>query len=254
MGEDSPAMRETGPKSSRRLPGAGLLRRLVRRLPRRDTREPGALNHISLGSHCHMAQILKSEGLRRWSGPFDWIFSSPGMVRDCLADDFFGLLDRSQYESTPLDERTAPHETRCRHRLYRERHAIPFVFNHHDPASSEADYRFLEAGVRRLRKALDTPGTKNRFYLMTTVPTDKEIFPEIRRLLAARCAQSHLTILELAPGAENPATVELAREAGFDWLRIETRSPSTGIRFADPADDAFVTALVRERGRVLGEP
>ncbi|MFY9291517.1 MAG: DUF1796 family putative cysteine peptidase [Methylorubrum rhodinum] len=251
-------MRETGPKSPLRLPGAGLLKRLVRRLPNRlhlrDSREPGALNHISLGSHCHMAQILKAEGLRTWSGPFDWIFSSPGMIRDCLADDFSALLDRTQYESTPLEERMAPHETRCRHRLYRDRHAIPFVFNHHDPASSEADYRFLEAGVRRLRTALDMPGTRNGFYLMTTVPTDPEVFPEIRSLLAARRAQNHLTVLELVPGAETPATVELAREAGFDRLRVETRSPSTGIRFADPTDDAFVTGLVGERARLLAEP
>lgn len=237
-----------------RVPGARLLKRLVRHLPRRDTREPGALNHVSLGSHCHMAQILKTEGLRTWSGPFDWIFSAPGMVRDCLADDFTALLDRSQYESTPLEERVAPHETRCGHRLYRERHAIPFVFNHHDPATSETDYRFLEAGVRRLRAALDGPGRRNRFYLMTTVPADPEVFPAIRSLLAARRAQNHLTVLELVPGAAQPATVERAREDGLDWLRVETRSPSTGIRFADPSDDAFVMALIRERARLGGEP
>lgn len=237
-----------------RVPGARLLKRLVRHLPRRDTREPGALNHVSLGSHCHMAQILKTEGLRTWSGPFDWIFSAPGMVRDCLADDFTALLDRSQYESTPLEERVAPHETRCGHRLYRERHAIPFVFNHHDPATSEADYRFLEAGVRRLRAALDGPGRRNRFYLMTTVPAAPEVFPAIRSLLAARRAQNHLTVLELVPGAAQPATVERAREDGLEWLRVETRSPSTGIRFADPSDDAFVMALVRERARLGGEP
>ena len=237
-----------------RVPGARLLKRLVRHLPRRDTREPGALNHVSLGSHCHMAQILKTEGLRTWSGPFDWIFSAPGMVRDCLADDFTALLDRSQYESTPLEERVAPHETRCGHRLYRERHAIPFVFNHHDPATNEADYRFLEAGVRRLRAALDGRGRRNRCYLMTTVPADPEVFPAIRSLLAARRAQSHLTVLEIVPGAAQPATVERAREDGLDWLRVETRSPSTGIRFADPSDDAFVMALVRERARLGGEP
>lgn len=240
------------------VPGAGLLKRLARRLPGRlhlrDTREPGALNHISLGSHCHMAQILKAEGLRTWSAPFDWIFSSPGMVRDCLADQFSALLDRTQYESTPLGERVAPHQTRCRHLLYRDRHAIPFVFNHHDPATSDADYRFLQAGVRRLRTALDTPGTENRLYLMTTVPADDEVVHAIRSLLAARRAKNHLTVLELAPGAPTPAVVERARADGLDRFRIETRSPSTGIRFADPGDDAFVTGFVRERGRLLREP
>ncbi len=240
------------------LPLARLLGRLRKRLPHRlqprDTREPGALNHVSLGSHCHMAQILKAEGLRTWSGPFDWIFSAPGMVSDCLADDFSALLDRAQYESTPPDERMAPDETRCGHRLYRERHAIPFVFNHHDPAASDDDFRFLQAGVRRLRTALDAPGTRNRFYLMTTVPTAEEVFPAIRKLLAARRAQNHLTVFELVPGAARPGAVEIAREEGFDRFKVETRSPSTGIRFADPADDAFVTALVRERARLLREP
>ena len=236
------------------VPVGRMLKRLRRRLPRRDTREPGAVNHVSLGSHCHMTQILKSAGLRSWSGPFDWIFSSPGMVRDCLADDFAALLDRDQYESTPPDARRAPDETRCRHRLYGERHAIPFVFNHHDPASSEADYRFLQEGVRRLRAALDRPDARNRFYLMTALPLDPAIVPAIHEGLAARCARNHLTVLQLQSEAGRRSAIEVARHDTPDWLRIETGSSSVGLRFADPEDDAFVTALVRERGALPREP
>lgn len=201
-----------------------------------------------------MAQILKTEGLRTWSAPFDWIFSAPGMVRDCLADDFATLLDRGQYESTPLEERMAPHETRCRHLLYRDRHAIPYVFNHHDPASNEADYRFLQAGVRRLRAALDTPGTRNRLYLMTTVPAGETVFPAIRDLLAARRARNHLTVLEVTAGAAIPSVVEGVRQDGLDRFRVETRSASAGLRFPDPADNAFVSALVRDQARLGREP
>lgn len=225
--------------------GAGLLHGL-RRLARRDAREPGPVNHISLGSHCHTAQVLKGLGLRTWSAPFDWIFSAPGMVRDCLADDFSELLDRRHYESTPLSERRAPNETRCRHLLYRERHAIPFVFNHHDPATSAADYRFLQEGVRRLRTALDRPGTRNRFYLMTDLPVDAETVHAIRDALAARAADNHLTLLHLRRG-ERAAVGVLAKEPRLDWLSVETRSASVGLRFADPADDAFVKALLRDR-------
>ncbi|MEH3119085.1 MAG: DUF1796 family putative cysteine peptidase [Methylorubrum populi] len=236
--------------------GTGLLHGL-RRLGRRDTREPGAVNHISLGSHCHTAQILKSLGLRTWSAPFDWIFSSPGMVRDCLADDFSELLDRRHYQSTPLHERQAPDETRCRHRLYRDRHAIPFVFNHHDPAGSDEDYRFLQAGVRRLRAALDRSGARNRFYLMTALPTDPDVMRSIRDLLAARAeargAANHLTILHLHRAGRQAVDV-LAQERHLDWLRVETRSASAGLRFSDPADDAFVKDVVRERARFPAEP
>jgi hypothetical protein len=239
-----------------RVFGAGLLGSL-RRLGRRDAREPGPVNHISLGSHCHTAQILKTLGLRTWSAPFDWIFSSPGMVRDCLADDFSDLLDRRHYESTPLGERRVPDETRCRHLLYRERHAIPFVFNHHDPAASDEDYRFLQAGVRRLRAALDRPGARNRFYLMTALPTDAATVHSIHDALAtlaqARGADNHLTMLELHQGDDRAASV-LEQAPHLDWLRVEVRSSSVGVRFADPADDAFVKDLLRQRRQFSAEP
>ncbi|MCP1539243.1 DUF1796 family putative cysteine peptidase [Methylorubrum extorquens] len=232
--------------------GAGLLDGL-RRLGRRDLREPGAVNHISLGSHCHTAQILKGLDLRTWSAPFDWIFSSPGMVRDCLADDFSDLLDRRHYESTPLHERQAPNETRCRHLLYRDRHAIPFVFNHHDPAASDEDYRFLQAGVRRLRAALDRPGARNRFYLMTALPTESATVRAIRDALTARGADNHLLMLQLHQGESRTVSM-LAQEPHLDWLRIEVRSPSVGVRFAEADDDAFVKAVLRERSSFPAEP
>ncbi|MEE7457908.1 peptidase [Methylorubrum populi] len=240
----------------KRPTGAGLLSGL-RRLGLRDLREPGPVSHISLGSHCHTAQILKGLGLRTWSAPFDWIFSSPGMVRDCLADDFSDLLDRRHYESTPVGERVAPDETRCRHRLYRDRHAIPFVFNHHDPATSEEDYRFLLEGVRRLRVALARPGARNALYLLTALPTEPETVRAIRDGLAARAAtagaENHLTMITLRQG-EEPSVQRLAREPHLDWLEVTTRSPSVGLRFADPADDAFVKGLLPLARRFGGEP
>ena len=219
---------------------------LLRGLRGRDTREPGPLNHISLGSHCHMAQLLKSTGLRTWSGPFDWIFSAPGLVRDCLADDFALLLDRSQLETTPPDERPKPEECRGRHRVYGPRHRIPFLFNHHDPAGSDADYAFLQNGVGRLRRALGRPGGTNRFYLLTALPPEEDVVTGICDLLAHRPSRNHVTLLEIADGS--PATAVERRgpeRPDLTWLRVSTLSASVGLRFADPSDDAFVGGLLR---------
>ncbi|MFC6791058.1 DUF1796 family putative cysteine peptidase [Methylobacterium komagatae] len=81
---------------------AGLRKALGRLgLRRRDTREPGTANVISLGCNCQMAHVLKTLDLRTWSGPFDWIFTMPGMVRDCLEDDFAALTDRSRAGEHP---------------------------------------------------------------------------------------------------------------------------------------------------------
>lgn len=229
-----------------RLPGLDLIGQLRQSL-RVDRREPGRVNHVSLGSHCHTAQILKKTGLRTWSAPFDWLFSSPGMVLDCLRDDFVALLDRSQYESNPVENRPAPKECSCRHRLYAKRHAIPFVFNHHDPAISEADYCFLAEGVRRLRAALRIEGAGNRFYLMTELPTRDETVLALADTLGAAGADNRLFFLHCRPGANVPAI----RTRGSDrpnltWLDLETRSRSVGVRFSEPADDSLVAGLMRE--------
>lgn len=227
--------------------GVDLLRSLRRRLLGRASREPGTVNHVSLGCHCHMAQVLKTLNLRTWSGPFDWIFSTPGMVRDCLADDFASLLDRSQLESVPLSERPAPEIGRCRHRIYRERHDLPAVFNHHDPATSEADYAFLCEGVRRFRAALARPGARNHFWMMTALGTHDETIADICDILTRSGPANRLTFLHIRPG--HPGLRAVEREGihpNLRWITLESHSESVGLRFSDAQADDFLARLVTE--------
>ncbi|WP_236960841.1 DUF1796 family putative cysteine peptidase [Methylobacterium durans] len=231
-----------GPLGIRPL-AAGLLRSLRR--VRGDAREPGLVNHVSLGSHCHTAQVLKTLGLRTWSGPFDWIFTMPGMVRDCLADDFAALLDRSHYETIPVAERLEPGIQRCRHRLYAERYGLPCVFNHHDPAESEADYAFLSAGVRRLRSALANRDASNHFWLMTAYETPADLANEICDLLAHHGAGNRLTFLHLVPGQEGARLVPMPPgRHNLRSIRVEMISASVGLRFGRAEDDALLADLV----------
>ncbi|MEH3061347.1 MAG: papain-like cysteine peptidase [Methylobacterium radiotolerans] len=229
-------------------PGAtgGLFGALGRLLGRRDAREPGRHNHVSLGCNCQMAHVLKTLDLRQWSGPLDWIFSMPGMARDCLADDFAALVDRGQLESIPEAERRGPGIWRGRHRLYRERHGLECVFNHHDPATSEADYAFLTEGVRRLRRALDTPGTDNRLWMMTHLHTPRDVVEAIDDLLGQRASRNHLTFVQLETGHPRMAVVEaLDLRPTLRWLTVQTPSEPVGLRLADPADDAALVAIIR---------
>ncbi len=226
--------------------GGGLFGALGRLLGRGDAREPGRFNHVSLGCNCQMAHVLKTLDLRRWSGPFDWIFSMPGMVRDCLADDFSGLLDPALLESIPEAERRGPDIWRGRHTLYRERHGLECVFNHHDPAANAADYAFLGAGVRRLRAALDGADTGNRLWMMTHLHTEPALVSEITDLLARRAGRNHLTFIQLATGREAARVVE-AEDLRPDlrWLTVETRSEPVGLRLAEAADDARLVAAIQ---------
>lgn len=229
----------------------GALGRLGRRFGRRDTREPGGVNTISLGCNCQMAHVLKTLDLRTWSGPFDWIFTMPGMVRDCLEDDFAALTDRRELESIPGPERRGADIWKGRHRLYRERHGLECVFNHHDPAADEADYAFLTEGVRRMRIALDTAGTRNRLWMMTHLYTPRPVVEEIDALLGRRASTNHLTFVQLMPGHGQVEVAEaLDLSPSLRCLTIDTPTEPVGLRLADPADDAALVSILRaETGR-----
>jgi len=230
----------------------GALGRLGRRLGRRDGREPGAFNTISLGCNCQMAHVLKTLDLRTWSGPFDWIFTLPGMVRDCLEDDFATLTDRRELESIPAPERRGEGIWKGRHRLYRERHGLECVFNHHDPAADPADYAFLTEGVRRMRVALDTPGTRNRLWMMTHLYTPRPVVEEIDAILGRRESTNHLTFVQLMPGQGHVEVAEAVDvSASLRCLTIHSPTEPVGLRLADPADDAALVGILRaEAGRL----
>jgi hypothetical protein len=115
------------------------------------------VNHlISLGSFCLPALIFRDHGLRRYSLPFDWIFSTPPMVRECLADDFAGFLDRRYYRSITGPGRRDPG---AEHDLYRERYGLPGLFAHHDP-TQESHYLHFVRCVTRFREVMRSQDVK----------------------------------------------------------------------------------------------
>jgi hypothetical protein len=172
------------------------------------------------------------------------------MVRHCLADDFATLLDPAQLETTPLAERRNPEEGRGRHKHYAAHHGVPFVFNHHDPASSPEDYQFLAEGVRRLRAALRDRTTQNRFYLLDAIDTPEATFSDICVALAQYGEGNHLTVFRIEAGAVEPALDDLgSSRADLRCVRLATRSPTVGLRFLDPADDAVLLGFLQQEAR-----
>lgn len=105
---------------------------------------------VSLGTHCYTSAMLKRNGLKRFSGPFDWVFSSTAMVRHCLEDDFRTFLDRGHYEPVAGEQRKEPSHGRCEHRFYRENFGVRSLFNHHDAATDEHHGYFARC-VERFR-------------------------------------------------------------------------------------------------------
>jgi hypothetical protein len=108
---------------------------------------------FSIGSQCLTTWLLNKAGLKRFSGPFDWLFSNLRMVCDCIEDDFATLLDPAYFEPIPAQERSSSRVQFAHHSIYRERYDLPPIFNHHDPIDRE-DFAYLTRCVDRLRNAL----------------------------------------------------------------------------------------------------
>ena len=100
---------------------------------------------ISLGTHCYTSFFLKKVGLKKKSTPFDWIFSSPLMIVDCLKDDFSQFLNRDHYQVRDAD----PHSP-VQHLYYREKFGIDSMFNHHR-VDLDHDYAYMVRCVERFR-------------------------------------------------------------------------------------------------------
>lgn len=200
---------------------------------------------ISLGTHCFTASLLQRWGLRSWSGPFDWLFASPGMLTHALRDDFATLLDRSQYRPIPLEQRVGgPDVNRVDHAYYRSEHGVASVFNHHDVHLDEG-HAYLERCVERLRDQLRAE-THKTFVMFRRARTmrARDII-ELQQALAERTTNFRLCVFAVSPRLSAPlprADVLRADETLSLW-RYHPCSTWHPLYFESPLDEATVLRL-----------
>ena len=68
---------------------------------------------MSLGTTCLTARLLGEAGARLFASPLDWVFSSPEVAADVIADGGESLLDRQAY--IPLAPSSAAEGGTCGH-------------------------------------------------------------------------------------------------------------------------------------------
>lgn len=108
---------------------------------------------VSLGSSCFCSTICKDAQLKRFSCPFDWIFSGVDVIIDCLYTDFEVFLDKTQYEAYMDTCKSAIHKKYGR------------IFLHHDPRLSE-DHDYFSRCVDRFKRICKS-NSLNVMFLMT---------------------------------------------------------------------------------------
>jgi len=118
---------------------------------------------MSLGSRCLVARVLRDLDLRRFAGPFDWVYSSPQMVRDCLSNDFCKFLDADMLVAQGHS---------WSHREYSLLLGRGVVFPHHEPRVK--DKEFFERSVQRFRLVMPS-ALRKLFVVVHPVPSMREL-------------------------------------------------------------------------------
>ncbi len=209
---------------------------------------PADCEIIGLGSHCFTANLLRRWGARRWSGPFDWIFSGAAMVTHCIEDDFQVFLDRTHYGPVPPAERRDGIDVnRVQHLAYREMFGIEYVFNHHD-AHLDGVHDYFVRCVERFRGALARPGPK-----LFVLARAKDSGPAgdlvaLYQALARRTTNFELLVVEVpwsAPTRELVPAMETRRdEQGPIVCTFDSISAWRPLEFEDPLDEHVLMRLI----------
>lgn len=200
---------------------------------------------VSLGTHCFTASLLQRWGLRSWSGPFDWLFASPSMLSHALGDDFETLLDRRQYRPVPPEQRlNGPDVNRVDHALYREKHGVAFVFNHHDVHLDEG-HAYLVRCVERLRAQLRADTHKTFLLFRREEATRVQDIVALQQALAARTTNFRLCVFAVTSGppAVLPQAELMRTDDTLSLWRYRPCSAWHPLHFESPLDEATVLRL-----------
>ena len=196
----------------------------------------------SLGNFCLTGNILRNGGLKRYSLPFDWIFSSPQMLIACLQDDFSAFLDRRYYRSIS-EGRWGPG---AEHELYREKYGIAEIFAHRDPTRDE-DYQYVTRCVTRFRDLLRSRDPK--LFLITGRPNHDlpNGFPRVLEQLSRITTRFALLGIDvLDPTSDGQCA--LSQLTHIDQHTLYRYLPSSydaeGAHFPDRIDEWNVLRLV----------
>ncbi|MBJ9695769.1 DUF1796 family putative cysteine peptidase [Burkholderia cenocepacia] len=199
---------------------------------------------VSLGTHCITSFLLKKYGLKRYSLPFDWVFSSPEAVMHCLDDNFVTFLDGSHYRSITEERETK--EPGASHTYYLERYGVINMFAHRDP-TRPADYAYTKKTVARLGELL--PRDDAKLFVMTSRPVhDMESqFDTIAAKVDTMTKNGALLAIQLEEPTEQPGchSMTFVRQNGNHKLyRFKPSSSENGKDFEETIDDAAIIRLI----------
>jgi hypothetical protein len=198
-------------------------------------------NIISLGTHCLTSNMLKTFHLKKWSGPFDWIFSSVGMITHCIEDEFSIYLDRKYHQAVPKELRIHKDENVCEHTYYRDNFGIRFLFNHFD-ASVDEHYRYYTRCVDRFRHVVNSQA-RNLLVCITNHISHDE-FLRLNQAIQRYSSSTLLAVRAIPSGWNEFGATLVDRRSQNRLYELKMTGQLGAMEFSNGYDGALLRALL----------
>ena len=226
--------------------------------PSQDTRPPAEAEPlcpvVSLGTSCIAAAVLRRFAISQAPMPFDWLTTTPAMIRHCLETDFAVLADPAQHLSLTGQASHGEPDEGAVHLAYRQAYGIGRVFNHSDP-TRPGGRRYLQACLDRFRDLTAQPGPK--LFVQLRGAGESAEFAETARLLDSAVNEAVLLqVLVDAPDRRRvlPLLDVTERAGNHVQYTMLPLSQLWGERFEDAADELFLARLVRAHASLANTP
>lgn len=199
---------------------------------------------ISLGTHCLSSYFLKLFGLKSYSLPFDWLFSSPKMIIDCISNNFDIFLKQENFSSiTHIRESKEPGAD---HLYYKNKYNINDIFTHRDPTNEE-DYQYFVRTVHRFRDLMKSSDSKLFVMISRDGHNIEESFENIINTLSNVTTNFSLLCIQLNHPTyiEGCSSVSLVKR--IEQHRLYSFTPSSlelGLGFDDEMDNMTIFRLL----------
>lgn len=224
---------------------------------------------LSFGSRCVIARVMQDLQIRRYAGPFDWVYSSAEMVRDCMANAFDTFLNTAQIQGGSSS--CSSSSDGVGHSKYGPMLKRGLVFPHHRPDTKDHDRILFERMAQRFR--LVTSSARRKLFVLGYPVCSKEAASGVRqapgggsslvevRKLFANLQERGIRNFELLvvyimqAGASDASHVPDVREVldlgsgGERLLAFELHclGKCSGLNFKDDADEQALRSLLRGR-------
>jgi hypothetical protein len=186
------------------------------------------MEFLSIGTLCHCSYALKHIGFKKRSYPFDWIFSNPKTVLECIENKFKFFLDKTYYISYK--------PTQCGHSLYHKH-----MFNHHNPLTNHVHYGYFERCVDRFLSIACSPDVPKCFVITFVNQDSKDTtdWDTWNRSFERALGHNNYTLVVIQHKTGDTRTFDCTKHMNILFFDVQTISRSHGTCFGNPQDNTW---------------